>query len=270
MYRRTGMWLLTSGACALGVAMVLPTLVGGWAPLEHWSCTDQQLVDHTANVLVPGVLVNSPYLGNASGTVFASWKDPGFWNGPPPAPGWSLGFSYHLSNVENGSVEGLFYPVNVSVYHTVSTLTLGPGPNDRCLGPLRAEIQQPANFGMADVTIPIPTNQSDASEPTSLGSAGSGIRFESPFASFHNGFENASGSYDTCDGVGFGTTVISNHETVLFNATWDGQPVLVPYTFHLTQQFVYHFPAGGIWAVDNLSAPGGPGGGWAFSYSACP
>ncbi len=270
MYRPTGVWLVSSGACAVGIAVVLPTLLGGWAPLEHWSCADVQLVDHAVDVLVPGVLVNSPYLGYASGTVFASWTDPGFWTGPPPSPGQSLGFSSTLRNVTNGSVGGLFYAVNVSVYHTVTVLVLGPGPTDRCLSPLRAEIQQPSHPGFVAVTLPTLANQSDAFEPTTLTPSASGVRFASPAAYFHNGFGKASQNLDTCSGIGIGASVISNHETVLFNATWDGQSVLVPYTFHLTQQFIYHFPAGGIWAVDNLSAPGGPGGGWAFSYSACP
>jgi hypothetical protein len=35
--------------------------------------------------------------------------------------------------------------------------------------------------------------------------------------------------------------------------------------------FHYSFPADfGMWQVDNLSSPGGPGGGWAFSYAPCP
>ncbi|MGC2034334.1 MAG: hypothetical protein WA761_02675 [Thermoplasmata archaeon] len=52
--------------------------------------------------------------------------------------------------------------------------------------------------------------------------------------------------------------------------TENEQNFSVPYVLPFTEQYTYTFPANfGTWQVDNLSAPGGPGGGWAFSYSPC-
>jgi hypothetical protein len=52
---------------------------------------------------------------------------------------------------------------------------------------------------------------------------------------------------------------------------YDGSIRVVNATVTVTADFEYTFPSdSGVWGVDNLSAPGGPGGGWAFSYTPCP
>jgi hypothetical protein len=65
--------------------------------------------------------------------------------------------------------------------------------------------------------------------------------------------------------------VISNRLTVWFPVSLSDRTVQVPFIIPVTESYHYTFPANfGIWEVDNLSAPGGPGGGWAFSYEPCP
>jgi len=49
------------------------------------------------------------------------------------------------------------------------------------------------------------------------------------------------------------------------------QNYTLAYTIPFLLSYHYLFPGNfGTWQIDNLSAPGGPGGGWAFSYSPCP
>lgn len=63
--------------------------------------------------------------------------------------------------------------------------------------------------------------------------------------------------------------VISDRLTIDFPAAPD-LPSSLWYTLTFVQTFHYLFPSDfGTWQIDNLSTPGGPGGGWAFSYSPC-
>jgi len=59
--------------------------------------------------------------------------------------------------------------------------------------------------------------------------------------------------------------------SVSFRIDLGNQSFWIATELPFTEQYHYSFPANfGTWQVDNLSAPGGSGGGWAFSYSPCP
>ena len=85
---------------------------------------------------------------------------------------------------------------------------------------------------------------------------------------FSNGFYYANEqNISTCGRGTEGVNVTSSYLTVWVPFSYDGknytQPLILPYI----QSFHYSFPGRvGNWQVDNLSAPGGPGGGWAFNY----
>jgi hypothetical protein len=88
---------------------------------------------------------------------------------------------------------------------------------------------------------------------------------------YNNSYYSATSTISTC-GVGeVVRSVRSNHVDLrlFFQLNGTSRRLLVP--FETSTNYTYFFPANtGIWKVDNLSAPGGPGGGWAFSFTPCP
>ena len=250
------------------VGLILPTVVVSWAPLAHWTCETGSVVAHEYDTWVPAVLVNSPYGGNASGLGKMPWSFPGAWNGPPPANGsMSIGME---TSTSNGTSAGAFFIVNVSVSDTMTVLVAGPGANSRCSSPVTVAIESPAEYATASHRIPAPSNLSNVGEATNVSVDG---RVNASFSvNFDNGFEQATEpSVSTCGGPSQTIPVSATGFQISFNVTIGDAVYLFPYTLPFLQSFQYTFPANaGTWQVDNLSAPGGPGGGWAFSYSACP
>lgn len=243
-------------------------LVGaGWAPLVHWSCEAQGIVAVGSEVMVPAVLVNSPYLGSAFGLAVAPESFPGMQGFGPPGSSVGLGVNASL-----GGAGGAFFLVNVSVYHVADALAVGPGTNARCDGPLRAVLSSAPRTALYGTPVPVPSNESDVHEAAFLAhpmhpSGGTVVAF------FNNSFWTANRpSVSTCgDTSGITTSTVGTGLTLGFNATWQGTNYVVPYHFPFALNFTYHFPANaGIWQVDDLGAPGGPGGGWAFQYQPCP
>jgi hypothetical protein len=111
-------------------------------------------------------------------------------------------------------------------------------------------------------------NVSDQQEPVVLFPGHSNTIY------FLNGFDTPdSGSISTCGEPAQSLPLVtSTHLTLWAHFASDGQNYSVPFNLPIVEsQFHYWFPANfGTWQVGNLSASGGPGGGWAFSYSPCP
>jgi hypothetical protein len=114
-----------------------------------------------------------------------------------------------------------------------------------------------------------PGNVSDVDEPSDLFPGQNTSLNDLTFA---NGFENQNtGSISTCGGPARsvfvavpGLSLWLHLDSADRNASVSFELPIVSLEFH------YVFPPNaGIWQIDNLSAPGGPGGGWAFAYSPC-
>jgi hypothetical protein len=87
---------------------------------------------------------------------------------------------------------------------------------------------------------------------------------------FNNSFTHANmPPIDTCGGPAQFVSLRGQSwsSSLSFGLTIHGALVNVTSAPPLLLSYWYGFPANfGIWAVDNLSIPGGPGGGWAFSF----
>jgi hypothetical protein len=245
-------------AAAVSVAVVivgltLPTFVGGWAPINHWTCQPSTTVLRET-VQIPALLLNSPYGGNASGTVALP---SGF------VPGDIAALTTEDSN---GGADWAGFEATLTVRALENESSWGPGANVRCAQEYGVAL---APDGDTSLGIPLlgPGNVSDSQEPTVLVPGGV------TSLDFSNGFTAAnSETISTCGGPAQSLPPITATHLALW-ATFgaDGQRSTVPFDLPIVDsEFQYSFPAGaGTWQVDDLSAPGGPGGGWAFSYSPC-
>ena len=179
----------------------------------------------------------------------------------------------------NGSVWGAFLRDTANVSTLSNQTMFGPGGNDRCSSRFALSFHEvpksDGGFEYGGEIFSTPWgpqfgngSSSDFGEPliwnfsTSPGEASS---------IFRNGFYSLnSPPISTCGGPA--QTVIVR---ILGLTTWitfelNDRNLTAPATLPLSEVFDYWFPANfGTWQVDNLSAPGGPGGGWAFSYSPC-
>ncbi len=248
-------------------ALLLPTLLLGWAPIFHWTCVQQDRVAQ-GTTFVPLVLVNSPFGGNATGVGVV----------PPSFPG---GFGYPTdwsaedTSAENGTASGTFNEVNVSIYQVKSTLVLGPGTNSRCSQTiLVVPTPPPISGSFSGFPVAVPSNLTDRGEastwsPTSCEGCGGLLPLY-----FNNSFSGTNeASISTCNTSAKSILLNPNSESlsVSIGFSWNGRNFTAPMTLPFIESYRYWFPAdSGTWQVDNLSAPGGPGGGWAFSYSPCP
>ncbi len=245
---------------ALGLAVSLMGLSGAINPFVHSTCRGQPV--QTEQLQMLEALVNAPYRG--VGSVNSTWEN--------SLSLFTQGEGFPGVGVANGSVAAAFIQVNVTIILLSNSTAPGLGPNERCTNQFQVELPMQTSGGTYIGGIfdyswePLfgPRELSDRLEPrmvnltTYLGDA-------SPL--FSNGFQSAnSASIHTCGGPPQPTHVESNYLTVWipfeFGAQNHTAPVVLPYN----QSFNYWFPSNGTWAVDNLSEPGGPGGGWAFDY----
>lgn len=262
-----------AGAVAVSVlvGLAVPTFLGGWAPLAHWECRDQNLVSHEVNRWIPAVLVNSPYMGYGSGEGLMNWTFPGAWNGPPPPPGHILRTGWGTST-KNGTAATALFTVNASLYQLGNVTQWGPGANVRCTQPFAVVFQSPTLYGSTSAIIHTQTNLSDAGEADNV-SAHDDPSNVSSAVFINNSFSQAnSEDISTCNGPSLTRPFQSSFLTINVPFTVAGRTIAPPYVLPFTESFNYTFPAnGGVWHVDSLAiGPGAPGGGWAFSYSPCP
>ena len=250
--------ILGAGVVIVALAvLVASTWVGGWGVLGHESCVTVGGVSSEV-VWIPAPLVNSPYGGNASGN--ASFP-PGF------IGGW-LANANGIGGVLNGSVGGAFLHVLVNVSERDNETIWGPGANDRC--GQRFAMTWTISFNSSAYAMSNLSNRgnwSDANEPHMYNFTFPRTPTNST-AYFENGFRSANAAQVTTCGTGPKFLPMrSPGVTVWLTFDLHGQSTTIPYLLPFPQVYHYYFPANfGTWQVDNLSAPGGPGGGWAFSF----
>ncbi len=234
----------------------------------HWTCASSVVVQNETAWVPLGVL-NSPFGGSAN--IDSSVPPSLFDSSPNDTPPGIVG------NVSNGSIGGGLWRVNITVSRLTSGLAWGPGLDSRCPQPYLATLETvyPSHlytgdfFGWAWGPQFGPNSTTDQGEPhqfnLSLVPGDSTVYF-------YNGFVAANhASVSTC-GAGPQTLVTESASlTVFVPFRVGGVNLTQPVTLPIAERFSYSFPANvGIWQIDNLSAPGSPGGGWAFSYSPCP
>lgn len=237
------------------VSLVVPYYAG------HFSCSAGRVVTSEYN-WTPDILLNSPYGGNSS--VY-------FWS-----PG-----EHGTVRAENGSTVSVFGMTEWFVYSVDRTRVAGPGSDSGCPS---YEVRESANLppwqqsgGCAGCEILGPGNQTDAREPDQFnisvwsGPGSSGVTS----VIYHNGFYSANApDVSTCGGLSITLRASASWLDLQVPFVSDGHLLFVnvssPGVFGLnnfTANFSFTFPASfGTWAVDNLSAAGGPGGGWAFDF----
>lgn len=203
---------------------------------------------------VPALLLNSPYGGRA-------WANVSLPDGYLPGHLNRLGTQESNGGAAWDGFEAIF---TSSLMGNVTSW--GPGPNVRCTQLYSLAVAPGENDSLG---IPLlgPGNVSDLGEPTTVAPNAYS------FVLFQNGF-NASNapSVTTCGGSSESLPPVQSTSLELkirFGAI--GRSGELTYNFpSLAGEFHYWLPANfGTWQVDNLSASGGPGGGWAFSYSPC-
>lgn len=255
-------------AAGIAVALVATVLLSSWSPVVHWTC-DETEVAESGTFLLPLGLVNSPFGGN--GSVLSVFPSRAVGYPPSWASTQSVG-----GTESNGSIWGAFLLVTANVSSLSTELVLGPGGDDRCSN----------QFSFAFHVVP--TNQGGFGYGGELFTqpwmpefgTGSPTDRDEPFtwnfsttpgttsSTFHNGFyESNAASVSTCGTSGRSVPVKSSGLTTWIPFSWNGQNYSEPAVLPLSETFLYSFPGDfGTWEVDNLSAPGGPGGGWAFNY----
>lgn len=250
-------------AVVVVVGLAVPTWIGGWALLAHTACISGGVVS-TQIAWAPLSLENSPYggLARVNATV------------PSDTFGSATTGSMLVGGGEtNGSIWGAFWQVVVGVSPLQNQTVWGPGTNVRCTAPFTVALLTVSHpqvytgeiFSWLGGPLFGPNSTSDLSEPT-MYNLSSSVNASSLY--FSNGFHTANAqNVSTCDGRAQLIPVRSSQFTVWVRYTSSGKSTAIPFTMPSLQRFSYSFPANfGTWQVDNLSAPGGPGGGWAFNY----
>jgi hypothetical protein len=260
--RRTAKWLGLLGALAVCVLLLLPVLTA-WGPLFHWECETKGRI-YSQHMMIPAVLVNSPFGGNATGDGYMAPDFPG----GPGYPNRSGGYG----EVDvNGSAGGPFFSVNLSLCRESSTVVLGPGYDSKCPSIYAVGFEQSWNSfrGVTGATLLGRGNTSDANEPTTVSFAAFAGSPLTP--SWNNSFFRGTQSpLSTCGKGASSVHVVESGLPVMVTFDPSGLRISVPVTLPFQLLFNYWFPPDfGTWQIDNLSAPGGPGGGWAFSYTPC-
>jgi hypothetical protein len=222
----------------IGLVSIFPSTVRA-------SCVPGQTVAEMNHTLTPELLLNSPYLGSASGT-FHAHDDPTLGNRSLTIP------------ATNGDVWGSFED-----YRWVISQGIPNGAGVHCSDILFASATHNGGGGESSTAGGL---RNDSHEPNESGGDGSYA-----VLGYNNSYSSETSIISTCGTGGVVRSVRSNHVDVrlYFQLNGTSKNLLVP--FETSTNYTYFFPANtGIWRVDNLSAPGGPGGGWAFSYSPCP
>ncbi len=237
--------IVGSLAGAILVGLPIGFQVPGSHPAES-TCLKGAEVASANPTLTPLLLVNSPYKGNSTGTV-SILNDT--WNFTL-LPG-------------NGSTWGYFEHFGWSVFGEESR----PGSRTNCsarLDVVHSDDETSTTFSLSNGTTWNFSN--DSAEPKVVSTSWTAA----PII-FADGFQRLTETISTCGSGARVRHVTSHHIDIGLELNATGLPRVLNVTVNITTWYVYTFPANtGIWEVDNLSAPGGPGGGWAFSYSPCP
>jgi len=266
---RRSLGIVVSIIVAVGVVLsvLALTTVGGLLSLRHSTCQASGSMV-TQQVWLPLSLLNSPFHGLA----FVNSTVPrGLLYGPPGGPPPNL----VGGGVPNGTVWGGFAKVSATIQPVKNSTVWGPGSNSECSRAFEIELPFFVSGGYFTGGIflwpgapEFGPGPSDYQEPRMVNFSGA---LNDSSVWFDNGFTSSNAvNVSTCGGSVKSVTVTATALTVWIPFTVRGQNYSLPLVIPFVQTFHYIFPAStGIWQVDNLSAPGGPGGGWAFSYSPC-
>lgn len=249
------------------IAVIVGLLALTWtAPAGlflHWTCMKGSEVA-SQYMALPVVLINVPYGGIAwgNGTLPASF---------PGGPGYPDNAGGYGTGAPNGTAVGEFFPDNLTLLRQSSELVAGPGPDTKCHSPYAVRVSLGwYAAGGSSVMFMGPGNTSDANEPTTASFVHANYEPVAPI--WNNSFSGANhGPINTCGGLA--TSLYTEAAGLPVSVTFSsaGTTLAVPFVIPALMTFHYSFPADfGTWQIDNLSAPAGPGGGWAFSYSPCP
>jgi hypothetical protein len=233
----------------VGVALVAGSPHTGARSGGTGGCTPGPVIANVSNALTPYVLLNSPWNADRSN-----------WSTQSSYIGNGMTFTYYAWD---GTVWGSFNETNWTVRVGQGSESSGPPCDSR----FYAAGTPSRQYGGGN--FPLGSFANDSNEPSYLrlnASVNGGPIY------YWNGFYRATSRISTCDNAGpQSVQFTSNHLTVGIPFTYGGQSIVLNVTIYQHTVFRYVFPVNaGTWLVDNLSAPGGPGGGWAFSYSPCP
>jgi hypothetical protein len=230
-------------AICLGAALACPFALGVLSAAPP--CQQGSLVATLSDALTPWIIVDTPFAGYAEGQY--TWQ-----NG-------SVTNNLRFSDGENGSVFGYFEFENWSIYTEQPS-----GGLARCSASFEAVAHDTGtssiNGNPLDTTVQF---ENDSAAPTSIGSNASGI----PVTYYDASFQSETFSVSTCGSGWTNLTTASDTSRFGLGFLAGGSWHILTETATISAQYFYHFPPNaGTWSVDNLSSPGGPGGGWAFSY----
>jgi hypothetical protein len=222
----------------LGVVYLLPPV----GP----NCLAGPVVAAYNYTLTPSLVLNSPYLGSASG-IYHAHDDPALGNGSFVFP------------ATNGDVWGFF-----ENYRWVISTGSPARSGISCAGVFLA---RGTLLGGGGLSLMASGMRNDSTEPTQVGDNGTSYAV----IDYNNSFARATNFVSTCGTNPKSVTFSSDRIDIGIPFQLNGTNESVQVSVYPSMTFSYTFPADtGVWQVDNLSAPGGPGGGWAFSYLPCP
>jgi hypothetical protein len=212
-------------------------------------CAGDTAVASYPHSLTPYLLLNSPYLGTANAS-FVVWNNS---SGQPDY--WGSGLV-----ASNGTVWAYYEDLSWRIG------ARQPGAEFTHCGP--AFLAIPTDLGTGGSTDLAANLTSDVGEPNSTGYFGTTTGYSLVY--FYNSFTKPTLNLSTCGGPAQVRHLSSHHVEVGVPFSYGGSTITALANVTVTSSYNYTFPAnGGIWEIDNLSAPGGPGGGWAFSYAPC-
>lgn len=257
--RRTRAALYASIGAAVIVGLLVPTIVAPWSPVLHTLCAPTGRPVDSFSLWVPAGIGSAPY----GGVVFNNATVP---SGPLSA--FPFGEVIYGIGFSNGSIRWAGFGALWNVTALANVTEWGPGANSPCT----AQYSFALSFWGGIVSgAPIvgDGNQTVPQANRTLGMT--------PFPGELNltvetGFAVANlPPISTCGTSQIWTPTIQTFGIrVTVPLTVAGRTVSIPYTLPFDETYRYQFPANfGTWQVENNSAPGGPGGGWAFSYSPC-
>jgi hypothetical protein len=255
---RRAKFVWASVAASVGIAaLLLPTLVGGWAPLLHTDCLPGASPAETLYAWVPALLINSPFGGEAFGNATVA---------PGPLSLSVEGTTYELG-IQNGSASWAGFRAEINVTGVENQTVWGPGQDVRCTTPFAVSVRYWGGIVLGGPLLG-KGNTSDSAMPTSLG------HWTYPGdvnLTISNGFSAINYPFiSTCGGGAASIFQKSSQFEVGIPVAFDGRSYAPSFALPIHETFHYLVPANfGIWQIDNLSAPGGPGGGLAFAYSPC-
>jgi hypothetical protein len=209
-------------------------------------CTPGPVVATVNGSLTPRLLLNAPYNGLAYGTV--------------PIDNGSQNLTIFANN--SGGVWGLFEHVGWTIRQGVATGQSNSSCR-RVYFPSLTDDWTSVGLPLFNSSAPAYLNDSAEANWVQINGTPGPVYFS-------NGFYAPTGQISTCGQSATHRAASSDYLQIGVQFDVNDVAHVVNVTLAVSTQYEYVFPAnGGTWAIDNLSAPGGPGGGWAFSYSPC-